>query len=97
MIGGGARSAAWRQLLADAAGAAVQVPAEEEAGCLGAAIQARVAFEHSQGRPLSFAEAAAVFVRNQPDATLFPRPGLRAAYDAARLAYRGYLRDVYAV
>ena len=37
VIGGGARSRAWRQLLADATGAAIHVPIEAEAGCLGAA------------------------------------------------------------
>jgi len=39
-IGGGARSAEWRQLLADVSGALIEVPLEDEAGCLGAAMQA---------------------------------------------------------
>ena len=42
VIGGGARSAARRQLLADATGARVILPVEQESGCLGAAIQACV-------------------------------------------------------
>jgi len=51
VIGGGARSTAWRQLLSDASGAHVEVPAEEEAGCLGAAIQAIYVFSRTNGRP----------------------------------------------
>ena len=40
VIGGGSKSAAWRQLLADASGVSVAVPVEEEAGCMGGAMQA---------------------------------------------------------
>ncbi|MDP9038706.1 MAG: xylulokinase [Acidobacteriota bacterium] len=96
-IGGGARSRGWRQLLADATGVPVQVPAEEEAGCLGAAIQARVAFSTAQGEPLSFADAAAEFARIDVSATVHPRPDRKAAYDAARRAYREALRLVHPV
>ncbi len=49
VIGGGARSRAWRQLLADATGATIHVPAEAESGCLGAAIQAMVAWSKRVG------------------------------------------------
>ena len=97
VIGGGSRSRGWRQLLADATGAAVQVPAEEEAGCLGAAIQARVAFETTNGRLLSFQEASRHFTRPSPEALQTPRVELRAAYDSARLTYRERLRALYGV
>lgn len=95
VIGGGARSRAWRQLLADATGAVVQMPAEEEAGCLGAAIQARVAFETASGSTLSFAEAAAQFASIDPLGTAEPDPALKPTYDAARFAYGALLSATY--
>jgi len=95
LIGGGARSQGWRQLLADATGAAIHVPVEEEAGCLGAAIQAIVAFSKAQGTPRSFTDVADSLVSIDAAATCKPRLGLRDAYDRARAAYRTQLNEVY--
>jgi xylulokinase len=97
VIGGGARSRGWRQLLADATGATVQVPAEEEAGCLGAIIQAQVVYETVQGRALSFAEAAGKLAAIDPEQTTRPNPGTRAGYDAARKLYGERLKALYNV
>ena len=94
VIGGGARSRAWRQLLADATGATIQVPREDEAGCLGAAMQAMVAWSVKMGRPRSFAEVAGIVQLNAA-ATCVPRPELRAAYDHARALYRKQLEQMY--
>jgi xylulokinase len=41
VIGGGARSRGWRQLLADASGAEIRVPREQESACLGAPFKQR--------------------------------------------------------
>ena len=95
VIGGGARSRAWRQLLADATGATIQVPLEEEAGCLGAAIQAMVAWSMAQGAPRTFAELSDVIVRFDSSATCHPRPEVRQAYDLARHAYGETLGALY--
>jgi xylulokinase len=95
VIGGGARSTAWRQLLADATGASVMVPVEEESGCLGAAMQAMVAFGQEQGTTVTFAGVADRCARINTAATLTPRHGLRAAYDAARATYRERLLTAY--
>lgn len=46
LVGGGAKSKAYRQILADLTGAAVRVPYEQEAAGVGAAVQAAVAAEH---------------------------------------------------
>lgn len=94
VIGGGARSRAWRQLLADATGAAIQVPSEEESGCLGAALQAMVAWSTKTGEPRSFAEVASR-VQVNAAATCAPRAELRAAYDRAREQYRAQLQRMY--
>ena len=94
VIGGGARSRAWLQLLADATGATIQVPAEQESGCLGAAMQAMVACSAKSGQPRSFAEVAKLVKVNEA-ATCTPRPELRAAYGNARQRYREQLERQY--
>ena len=94
-MGGGARSHAWRQLLADATGALIKLPLEAESGCLGACIQALVALSHHAGRPVSFADATSRIVQMNTDSTLIPDPDRRAKYDAARLIYAAKLSETY--
>ena len=95
VIGGGARSRAWRQLLADATGAVIHVPAEEEPGCLGAAIQAIIAFAASTGKARSFTEVADAVVKVDDAATCQPRPAFRDAYRVARSRYNRQLAEMY--
>ncbi len=94
-IGGGARSRQWRQLLADATGATIQVPAEEEAGALGAAMQAMYVFQRQAGAPMSFSEIADRCVRLSTDGQQTPRAGLKDAYRQAMERYRGVLNEYY--
>jgi xylulokinase len=95
VIGGGSKSAAWRQLLADASGATVEVPIQEEAGCLGAAIQAIYLHSKSTGNPQSFEEISTRCVAVDPTRTAQPNPALRAAYRQARGAYQTTLTAAY--
>jgi xylulokinase len=95
VIGGGARSRAWRQLLADATGATIRVPTEDEAGALGAAMQALVAWKRSRGDTVSYREIAPVFVREDEGKSCHPRPELKANYDDARKRYRTQLEASY--
>ncbi|MGI4829485.1 MAG: xylulokinase [Janthinobacterium lividum] len=95
VIGGGARSRAWRQLLSDATGATVEVPLEEEAGCLGAAIQAIVAYTTAAEQPRTFAEVADTMVRFDQASTCHPRPEQFPAYRAARGDYNRQLATLY--
>ncbi|MEO6803079.1 MAG: xylulokinase, partial [Granulicella sp.] len=97
VIGGGARSAAWRQLLADATGAIIQVPAEEEAGCLGAAIQAVYAYQHSLDQQTSFQEIADKFVKTDEAKTAQPRKDLHQLYRNAKSAYDQALAAQYGI
>jgi len=53
LIGGGAKSAAWRQIVADIMGAPVACPQHTEAAALGAAIQAAWCASHEHGEALS--------------------------------------------
>lgn len=95
VIGGGARSAQWRQLIADATGAVVDVPVEEEAGCLGAAIQAIYAYGVATGRAVSFADLTERLVKVNEDQKIHPRRELKAAYRDAWNTYNRYLTDLY--
>lgn len=95
VIGGGARSRAWRQLLADATGATIQTPLEEESGCLGAAIQAVVARAKADGSPVTFVEVTGRAAHIREDATCVPSPELKSAYQQARVAYQRHLETIY--
>jgi len=95
VIGGGSRSAAWRQLLADASGATVEVPLEDEAGCLGAAIQAIYVDGLASGVPTTFAELAARCVGVDPARSAVPNLALAEAYRAARQRYGSALVSLY--
>jgi xylulokinase len=95
VIGGGSRSAAWRQLLADASGATVEVPLEEEAGCLGAAIQAVYVEAQVRGRAQSFAEIAARCVKVDAARSALPDADEREAYRKAREQYQAALTSMY--
>jgi xylulokinase len=95
IIGGGARSRAWRQLLADATGVTIQVPQEEEAGCLGVAMQAMVAQSAADGAPKSFSQIAEPIVRIKAEDTCLPRPEMLTRYAAARAAYQSVLKRMH--
>ena len=97
VIGGGAKSQAWRQLLADCTGIEIHVLAEEESGCLGAALQAMVAASTLAGSPLSFQAVVDRCVRIQPEVTAHPNPHARPAYDQARARYTDGLRTLYGI
>ena len=97
LIGGGARSAQWRQLLADASGALIQVPVETEAGALGAAMQAIFAYGQKIGQPETFAAIADRCVKLEEGSTATPRSDLRNAYKLASQRYQEALKSLYAV
>ena len=91
LIGGGSRSAAWRQLIADSTGAVIDCPTEEEAGCLGAAMQAM----HAADNSLSFPALAKALVHTDSARTARPNAALREAYRGALSAYRTALAVHY--
>ncbi len=83
LVGGGARSRAYRQRLADLVGAPILVPALDEAVATGAAVQAAAVFARSRGSAI--AGQWGMGTADQVD----PRPGIdaqarRAQYAAAR-------------
>ncbi|MBB5342052.1 xylulokinase [Tunturibacter empetritectus] len=97
LIGGGSRSAQWRQLLADASGTDVQVPLEEEAGCLGACIQAIFAARSDMGSPETFIEICDRCIKLDNQRTASPDPVLASQYAQARAAYKHHRATQYDV
>jgi xylulokinase len=95
VIGGGARSREWRRLLADATGATIQMPAEEEAGCLGAAMQAMYAHGHASGNRETFVGIANRCVRVLDHGGEEPRSVRQDGYRHARESYRQSLGELY--
>ena len=97
-VGGGARSRAWRQLLADATGSLIDVPVEEEAACLGAAVQAMYTFGLQEGSKETLAEVADRCVRGRAgEERARPLPEKLALYAAAFALYQERLRTLYGV
>jgi len=92
LVGGGAKSERWRQLIADASGIQVCSPAEEEAGALGAAIQA---MHVDTGENLE--EIAAHCVQFENAKTVQPDPVAGEQYLAARKRYLDFRGMVYGV
>ncbi len=97
LIGGGARSAPWRQLIADACGAEIVVPAGEEAGCLGGALQAMWAAGREAGVPESLPNIAARCVAVDSDKTMRPDLARRAGYDDAFGRYAEALLRIHGI
>ncbi|MBS1822134.1 MAG: xylulokinase [Acidobacteria bacterium] len=95
VIGGGSRSTAWRQLLADATGAQIEVPIEEEAGSLGAAIQAIYVDGVQRGRPASYEQLVQRIVKVDPSRSVRPQADKFERYRAAMELYRLRLRELY--
>ena len=62
LVGGGAKSPLWRQIVADVFGCPVVRPVVAEAGALGAAIQALWCYIHHSGESLSLGELTARYV-----------------------------------
>ena len=97
MIGGGARSRAWRQMVADMTGAEIVVPVGDEAGCLGAVIQAIWAHGRASGAGEDIAAVAGRCVGLDADKRATPVAGRRGAYDDAFGRYKAELARLYGV
>ncbi|MEP6908579.1 MAG: FGGY-family carbohydrate kinase, partial [Pseudoxanthomonas sp.] len=94
LTGGGAGSAAWRQLVADIFGIPVQVPCNAEGAALGAALQALWSFSHSQGSEISFAELVDAHVSFDDSLACSPHPQHVNAYQEP---YQRFLDHLVAV
>ena len=94
LTGGGSKSAAWRQMVADVFDLPVDVPEQAEGAAFGAALQALWSHGRANGRDDSIAAVTAEHVRMDP--LLSMRPD-RAAVEAYRTHYQRFLRHLDAV
>ena len=83
LIGGGARSAAYRRVVADLTGHAVVVPADDELVACGAAVQAAAVLHGCTFDALATAWGLGAGTVVEPDATV-DRAAIRDAYTQAR-------------
>jgi xylulokinase len=90
LTGGGAHSAAWRQMVADIFALPVEVPREAEGAAFGAALQAHWAC-HTDGSPGALADLARAHVRLEPQLGTRPDAASSAAYEAAYQKFRRHL------
>jgi len=88
LTGGGANSAAWRQMVADVFALPVEVPRQAEGAAFGAALQALWALRGAQGQPLALPQLVAEHLAVDPALTARPDAARQGAYDKA---YRRFL------
>ncbi len=91
LTGGGANSAAWRQLVADVFGLPVRVPVQGEGAAFGAALQAVWSLRRAQGDRSSPSTVVAEHLAMDPARAASPD---RARTDAYAVAYRRFLRHL---
>ncbi|HET8555395.1 MAG TPA: xylulokinase [Rhodanobacteraceae bacterium] len=98
LTGGGANSAAWRQMVADVFDLPVEVPRQSEGAAFGAALQALWSLQSAHGGDADLAQLAATHVTADPARAAVPDAGRVTAYrepyqrfldhlDAARTLY----------
>ncbi len=88
LTGGGAKSRAWRQIVADIAGLPVIVLEQEEGASFGAALQALWLLERERGGSGSIGEVVALHLTRDAAAAAAPKPANAAVYGRAYAAYR---------
>ena len=88
LVGGGAKSDFWCQIIADSTGSRIVIPHGSEFGAKGAALLAAVGL-HWFG---SVSEAARATI--SIERTYQPNPGLKAVYDAVYTTYRQLRSDL---
>jgi len=89
LAGGGARSNLWRQVVADIFNCEVVCLEQEEAGAVGAAIQALWCVERVSGKNIKIEDLTNRFVKLDESSRCLPQPEAVGTYD---LLYRKYLR-----
>lgn len=87
LVGGGAKSAVWRQMVADVFGCPVVCPVTQEAGALGAALQALWCYSHAQGEKLSLKAITDEFVSLDSSTSAEPQAQNVNAYNEIYARY----------
>lgn len=87
LVGGGAKSKVWRQMVADVFGCPVVCPVTQEAGALGAALQAFWCYSHAQGEKLSLKAITDEFVSLDSSTAAEPQAQNVSAYNEIYARY----------
>lgn len=95
LIGGGAKSLFWRQLVADIMDTRIICPRILEAAALGGAIQAAWCHLHTSGAGTSLASLCRQFVALDEAGAVTPDPASVEAYQGAYLTYRSRLSALH--
>lgn len=93
LTGGGSRSRAWRQMVADVFALPVEVPVEREGAAFGAAMQGLWADLRDRGDCATIADLLVCHLRCEPSASAEPDPARVGAYRAAYRRFRRHLDD----
>ena len=88
LIGGGAKSPIWRQIVADIMATPLVCPRHTEAAALGAAIQAAWSLAREQGRDTGLDELCATCVGLDASSETLPDPARSARYERGYQRYR---------
>lgn len=96
LIGGGANSAMWQQVVADVMNTPVACPTNKEAGALGAAIQAAWCHCNEAGEQLSLQSVCDRFIHIDANTQKQPQPEAHAAYMEAYARYRKQVEKLQA-
>lgn len=94
LTGGGAHSAAWRQMVADVFDLPVEVPQQPEAAAFGAALQALWSLRREQDGAVSLSALTQMHVAADASRTALPDPARVGAYLAP---YRRFLQHLDAM
>ena len=94
LTGGGGKSAAWRQMIADVFDLPVEVPRQTEGAAFGAALQALWSQRHESGDSISLLELVAQHAIIDPTLSTRPDPARVGEY---RMHYARFLQHLDAV
>lgn len=81
LVGGGAKSSVWRQMVADVFNCRVVSLENEEAAALGGALQAMWAWRNSKGESMLLSELTDIHVHTVAEKECLPEPKLVSFYD----------------
>ncbi|MDX1379723.1 MAG: xylulokinase [Xanthomonadales bacterium] len=94
LTGGGARSAAWRQIVADVCALPVTLPAQDEGASFGAALQALWVLQRRDDPSLQIAGITDTHVASRPELGARPDPANARRYERAYAGYRRALEHL---
>lgn len=94
LIGGGSKSAIWRQIVADVMDTPVVCPRHAEAAALGAAIQAAWCWAAANGTPQDLSQLCDRCVSLEPDSQTRPIAANVAAYQGVYERYRAQVQAI---